>query len=169
MCLWHDGRVKVEIRKSEDGSGLLRCTRDDGSVTWQKQKKHGAHFALHDLTHLTVESVLGFRNGFYGLISQGWDIEDTSGKGARGPLPEEAIEVEYLVGVLDTERNCGVVFGSGEFNGTTAMNAANSGRRKPREVSEAELARLRATRAELFDEWRATPVGGTLKVEFPRA
>ena len=28
----------VEISKRADGAGVLRCTRRDGSVTWQKQK-----------------------------------------------------------------------------------------------------------------------------------
>jgi hypothetical protein len=51
--------MKVEIVKRADGAGVLRCTRADGSVTWQKQEKHGVHFALHDLTHFAVETTLG--------------------------------------------------------------------------------------------------------------
>jgi hypothetical protein len=83
----------------------LRCVRADGSATWQKQgTRHAAFFALHDLTHVAVESTLGFRNGFFGLVAQGWEIDDTTGKGARGPLPSGAAEVEYIVGTLDAER-----------------------------------------------------------------
>ena len=73
--------LKIEIVKQPDGAGVLRCTRKDGSVTWQKQTKHAAHFALHDLTHYAVESTLGCRQGFFGLVAEGWDIEDTTGKG----------------------------------------------------------------------------------------
>ena len=159
--------LQLEIRKTADGAGLLRCTRPDGSVTWQKQRKHGAHFALHDLTHLTVESSLGFRNGFYGLISQGWAIDDTTGKGARGPLPPEAIEVEFLVGVLDTERACGTLLTADEFNDAAATNAANSGRTAPRLLSQDQLLALRQLRADLFARWRAVPDGGTLQLTFP--
>ena len=87
--------MRVQITKKADGSGVLRCVRDDGSVTWQKQTdRHAAYFALHDLTHFAVETTLGFRRGFFGLIAEGWDIEDTSGKGARGSLPPEAGEAE---------------------------------------------------------------------------
>jgi hypothetical protein len=86
------GMLQIEISKRSDGAGALRCTRKDGSVTWQKQPKHGAHFALHDITHYAVETALVYRRGFFGLIAKGWDLDDTTGKGARGPLPPEAVE-----------------------------------------------------------------------------
>ncbi len=57
--------LQIEIVKRSDGSGVLRCTRQDGSVTWRKLTKHAAHFALHDLTHYAVETVLGYRRGFF--------------------------------------------------------------------------------------------------------
>ena len=86
--------MRVQITKKADGSGVLRCVRADGSVTWQKQPdRHAAFFALHDLTHFAVETTLGYRQGFFGLVAEGWDFEDTGGKGARGPLPPEAVEV----------------------------------------------------------------------------
>ena len=94
----------VQIAKRADGAGVLRCTRADGSVTWQKQTRHAMHFALHDLTHFAVESTLGSRRGFFGLIAEGWEIDDTTGKGLRGRLPQEAVEVEHIVGMFDTER-----------------------------------------------------------------
>ncbi len=50
--------LTVQIAKRTDGSSVLRCTRADGSVTWQKQTRHAMHFALHDLTHFAVESTL---------------------------------------------------------------------------------------------------------------
>jgi hypothetical protein len=53
--------LRIEILKRPDGSGLLRCTREDSSVTWQKQKSNSAFFALHDPTHYvcTSSTVLG--------------------------------------------------------------------------------------------------------------
>ena len=76
---------------------MLKCIRADGTTTWQKQsERHAAFFSLHDLTHFAVETTLGLKRAFFGLIAEGWDIEDTTGKGARGPLPAEAIEVERV-------------------------------------------------------------------------
>jgi hypothetical protein len=145
----------VEIAKRADGSGLLRCTRADGSVTWQKQKTHHAlHFAFHDLTHFAVESTLAYRRGFFGLIAEGWEIEDTTGKGSRGPLPPEAGEVEHIVGMFDMERGSGVFITSEDFI------------HSPRRLSDAEIAQVRACRGELFSRWSALAAGGTLELRF---
>lgn len=147
--------MRIEIAKRADGAGVLRCTRDDGSVTWQKQERHGAHFALHDLTHFAVETSLGYQRGFFGLIAQGWDIEETSGKSPRGPLPDEALEVERLVGVFDSERASSVLWTVQEFKELG-----------PRALTTAEIAKVRATRAELFSRWSQVLPGHTLNLEF---
>src|SRR5579862_9150992 len=116
--------MRIQITKRPDGGGVLKCTRADGSVTWQKQKETVApFFALHDLTHFAVETTLGYRRGFFGLIAEGWDIEETGGKGKRGALPGEALEVEQLVGLFFTERAGAAIWTPAEFNA-----ASGSGR-----------------------------------------
>jgi hypothetical protein len=101
----------IQITKRPDGGSVLRCVRADGSTTWQKQESRQAEFfALHDLPHFAVESVLGFRRGFFGLVAEGWEIGETTGKGARGPLPGETTALEYIVGSLDGERASGAIW-----------------------------------------------------------
>jgi hypothetical protein len=158
--------MRIQITKRRDGSGVLRCVRSDGSVTWQKQERQAAFFALHDLTHFAVESTLGFRQGFYGLIEAGWDVEDTTGQRARGPLPDEALEVEYFVGSLDAERAGGATWTADEFNEHAAIHAAASGRVIPRLLTTNDLARVRARRDELFREWFALAAGETLELGY---
>jgi hypothetical protein len=149
--------MRIRITKRPDGAGILRCTRSDGSVTWQKQtSRNAAHFALHDLTHYAVETTLGLK-GFFSLLEQGWDMEDTTGKGARGPVPEEAIEVERLVGGFDSERACGTLWTAEEFTEFT----------RARVLAQADLNRVRSRRAELFRLWRDVPAGGSLELNFP--
>jgi hypothetical protein len=157
--------VRVELRKTADGTGLLRCSRRDGTVCWQKQRRHGIHFAFHDLTHFAVETVLGYRDGFFGLLAQGWEVEDTTGKGARGPLPPEALEVETLVGALDAERASGVLFTEAEFNEMAALQASNGGRPAPRCLSDAEIQAVRKRRSELFRQWQEVKEGSELVLE----
>ena len=155
----------IQITKRSDGGGVLRCVRADGSVTWQKQgSRHAAFFALHDLTHFAVETVLGFRRGFFGLIAEGWEIEETTGKEARGPLPNEAREVEYIVGSLDSERASGAVWTAEDFNRQAVFQAGSAGQSQLRRLTDEELARVRARRAELFGEWRATEPGKMLEL-----
>src|SRR5215831_14965859 len=105
----------VEISKRADGSGLLRCTRSDGSVTWQKQTKHAAFFALHDLTHFAVETVLGYHSGFFGLIDNGWELDDAAGNSDLRAVPPEASEVERIVGLFDAQRASGSLWSAEEF------------------------------------------------------
>ena len=152
--------MRVQITKKTDGSGVLRCVRDDASVTWQKQNdRHAAFFALHDLTHFAVETTLGFRRGFFGLIADGWDMEDTGGKGARGPLPPEAIEVEGIVGLFDSERACGAIWTLEEFNEFATMRGA-------RLLSADEIARVKKKRSELFQQWAAVEPGASLELQY---
>ena len=152
--------MRVQITKKSDGTGVLRCVRDDGSITWQKQTdRHAAYFALHDLTHFAVETTLGIRRGFFGLIAEGWEIEDTTGKGARGPLPPEAGEAEMMVGVFSAERAGGVIWTVEEFNECAAMTGV-------RALGADEIARVKKKRSELFQQWAAVEPGATLELPF---
>lgn len=147
--------LRIEIVKQPGGAGVLRCTRRDGSVTWQKQTKHAEHFAWHDLTHYAVETCLGYRQGFFGLIAAGWNVSDTTGKGTRGPLPAETLEVERIVGLFDSERASGMLWNCDEFN-----------QYAPRPLTQAEIESVRTLRSVLFQQWRATPPGQNLELIF---
>jgi hypothetical protein len=151
--------VLIQITKRADGAGVLRCVRDDGSVTWQKQERHAAHFALHDLTHYAVETTLGAKRGFFGLVAEGWELEDTTGKGARGPLPREALGVESVVGLFDSERASGAIWTVQEFH----EFGGPAGRR----LSEEQILAIRARRNELFQRWSGVPAGGVLELRVP--
>jgi hypothetical protein len=147
--------LQIEIVKQPDGTGLLRCTRKDGSVAWQKQAKHAAHFALHDLTHFAVESALNYGQGFFGLLSAGWDMDDVTGKGARGSLPKETLEVERIVGLFDAERASGTLLTPADFSDFG-----------PRPLAEEEIRRVRQLRADLFRQWWAIAPGQKLELTF---
>lgn len=152
--------MQVEIAKKADGSGVLRCIRADSPVVWQKQtNRHAGFFALHDLTHFAVETTLGYRRGFFGLVAEGWDVEDTTGKGARGPLPPEAAEVESIVGLLDAERASGTVWSLEEFNEFAAMRGL-------RPFTADEIMRVKKRRSELFQQWSTVAPGAVLELEY---
>ncbi len=149
----------IQITKRADGAGILRCVRDDGSMTWQKQNaRHAAHFAPHDLTHYAVETTLGIRRGFFGLVSEGWEIDDTTGKGSRGPLPPEAGAAETIVGMLDAERASGKYW--------TPEELREFGSEVARQLTQDQIAAIRKRRSELFQQWAAVPPGGVLELTF---
>lgn len=157
----------IEFTKRKDGDTLLRCIREDGSVTWQRnENQHALFFPIHDLTHYAVETELGFRRGFYGLIADGWAIEETTGKTDGGPLPEETLEVEYLVSAFSAERAGGTSSTADEFNELAATYARARGMRPPRRLTDEEMARVRARFDALAMEWRSLAPGKTMELAF---
>lgn len=159
----------IRIKKKTDGTSALSCVRADGSVTWQRQEGAlGRFFPLHDLTHYAVETVLGHRNGFYGLVASGWDMTDFGSPWPRGRPPADAEWSEVLVGFLDGERAAGTRWTAAEFSDRAQAYARDHGGPAPPRVSEADLDRVRVRRAELFASWRALAPGDTLELPFAR-
>jgi hypothetical protein len=161
--------LTIELKKTKDGSTALSCRRADGSVTWQHHRgAQGRFFPLHDLTHYAVETVLGRRHGFYGLVADGWDVTDFGKPWPRGPLPSEALTSELIVGFLDSERASMVRWPASDFNEQAATFYAQHEIDGMFELTDDELNRIRAARSELFARWGALAPGETLRLEFSR-
>jgi hypothetical protein len=168
----HD--LLIRIKRATDGSSALTCVRANGTVTWQRQEgARGRFFPGHDLTHYVVETTLGYRRGFYGLIVEGWDMSDFAAPWPRGPLPAEAVEVELVVGLFDLERSMGPEWTPAELRAEGARYAestrdAEQGIVLPH-LSDDDIARVRAARAEVFARWAAIEPGEALELPFTRA
>lgn len=169
----HTVDLHVRLKRHSDGSASLTCTRRDGSVTWQRQSGPTAVvMPAHDLTHYAVESTLRFRRGFYGLLAEGWEITDFATPWPRGPIPDEALVVELIVGFFDAERRQGEAMTAEAFQGQAEQYVASRlavGKKMPdglRPLSDAELEGVRARRAELLAQWVAVPAGGALDLAF---
>lgn len=159
--------LRIQLAKRTDGGAVLKCTRADGSETWQKQEgSHAAFFPLHDLTHYSVESELGLTQAFFGLIDQGWSITDTEGKGPRGPLPSDAQFAEWLVGQFDAERASMARWAAAEFMENGERYFGKAGLPMPRAITDDELWRIRKRRSELFTRWHDLAPGATLELTF---
>jgi len=160
----------IQLTKRPDGGAVLRCARADGSATWQRHEgRQAAFFTLHDLTHYAVETGLGARHGFFGLVADGWAIEDTGGKGSRGPLPKEAVVVEHVVGFLDVERATGAAWSAAEFAEQLALAGATPDAELAARLTDDALNEVRERRLALFARWAATAPGEVLELPFDRA
>lgn len=162
----------IRIKRQKDGGAALSCQRRDGSVTWQRQDgKLGGVFPHHDLTHLAVETTLGYRHAFYGLLADGWEISDFATPWPRGPVPAEALEVELLVGFFDMERMMNARWTTEEFNeqALISVEARRGWPRAPRVLTGDEIERVRAARADAFARWARTEAGDTLELPFDRS
>ncbi|MFL5550918.1 MAG: hypothetical protein ACJ77Q_10630 [Gemmatimonadaceae bacterium] len=157
----------IRIKKNADGRTSLSCTRPDGTTTWQRQEGGQARFfPRHDLTHYAVESVLGIRNGFYGLVASGWDLSDFGTPWPRGRIPPEANIAEIIVGFLDRERAGSDRATADDLNAALADYSAENSLATDVVVTEDDLSRIRAKRAELFVQWAAIEPGDALEVTF---
>ncbi len=152
--------LQIEFKKISAERASLRCRRPDGSATWSRVQ---AFFPLHDLTHFAVESELGLRQGFFGLIASGWDLSDFTQPGVAARLPAEGIVVENIVGTVE---RLGEELTAADFAGALADSLAGQNLPPYRTLGDEELKRIREKRAALIAQWRALPVGETLRLEF---
>ena len=90
--------LRIEIKKTHDGRPSLACVRADASRTWARVHPF---LPTHDLAHYAVESVLGIDDAFFGLIAQGWAIDDFASPGVVRRLPAAAMYVERIVGYVE--------------------------------------------------------------------
>jgi hypothetical protein len=149
--------MRIRIHNRVDGLAVLRCERADGSVTWQRHpEKNSRFFPPHDLTHFAVETTLGFRHAFYGLVADGWDLSDFGHPWPRGRLPAEANVVEFLVGCLNQDLT------TDEIN---AQGVSYSGEAW-RTITDDELARTRALAQALIAQWWALAPDAEIALEF---
>lgn len=166
-------RLLIKFTKRCDGGYVLACERPDGTVTWQKnQGGHAAFFPAHDLTHYAVETELGHRRGFYGLVAEGWDLTDFASPWPRGRIPYETARTELIVGLLDADR-------AGSGGGATTATELNTSARlflEQRGVASAggdvvqltdeQLREIRGRLRELRGRWDALEPGETLELPF---
>jgi hypothetical protein len=164
--------LRIRLKRHSDGTASLTLTRADGTVTWQRQQASLALvFPPHDLTHFAVESELGYRGGFYGLVSDGWEVGDFAAPWPRGPIPEEAREVELIVGFFDAERRSMDRWSAEAFNehAEKFVGASRSaGKMKVPVLRDDDIARIRATRDALLARWFALAAGDSMELEFRR-
>ncbi len=79
----------------------LSCIRSDGSTTWTRLRVP----VQHDLIHYVVETTLGLRDSFYGLLARGVNITDFEKPKAERTfdLTDEAVHTEYIVSLFQME------------------------------------------------------------------
>jgi len=157
----------LRLKKCGSSEAIVTFVRADGSTT-SGRLGSGGFGAVHDLTHYAVETTLGLRRGFYGLLAAGWNIPDFEVKGTARQLPNEALVAECIVGQLTNAVFVGREVEAEEFN--WLVRSAVEGVRPDAAVPviNAEILRqMRHTLDALLARWRALPPGASLELEYP--
>ncbi|MEP6700297.1 MAG: hypothetical protein ABJA85_03240 [Bacteroidota bacterium] len=98
--------MEISFTKNSGKSHIISCRRNDGTVTWMQ---NSSFFITHDLCHYALETKLGLKKAFYGMLAAGTDINDFElPKDQRTfQLTEEAILAEQMVNLLTIEYSQG--------------------------------------------------------------
>jgi hypothetical protein len=158
--------LRLQFQKNRDGSCGFAMLRSDGTNTRQRHKS--SFFAFHDLAHYAVETILGHRRGFYGLVAEGWNLEDFGSPWPRGKMPADMDPSELIVGFFDLERATGTLHTADELNESAQSYSRAHGAPPPDwTLSTEQVGAIRTRIGELHARWRALPLGETLTLEFP--
>lgn len=162
--------LKIRLKRRADGSAAITCERDDGTSTWQRQEGMiGQVFPAHDMTHYAVETTFGYTEGFFGLVADGWDMSDFTAPWPRGPIPDEAQQVELLVGLLDMQRRMMADWNAADLLEQGRLYVASRGDRVVLpSLTDAMLTKVQGLRAEVFANWNSVEPGETLELLFQR-
>ncbi len=157
--------MTIQFTKGRNKPDTLMCRRNDGSCTWTALNLA----AGHDLGHYAIETTLGFRDAFFGLLAQGWAIQDFERpdpqSGKKPSVPPEAMQAEVLAMLLDMERRSGHPPAHGAFVEMLASACVGLGVPVPA-LDAAQLEAIRTRHAALLRQWAELPEGTSLELEF---
>jgi hypothetical protein len=148
-------------------SDVLTCRREDGTTTWMAERPD---FVAHDLAHYAVETVFGYRLGFFGLVAHGWELSAADfGRDPRTkeryPWPGGAQEpVEYVVSLIQRGPEAGIRTPD-ELREALRLYWGHV----PDGFTDERIAQARRELARLEGLWAEVPAGGALELEFPPA
>ena len=144
----------------------LRCIRRDGSETATAMPRQG--ILPHDLLHYVVESGLGWRHGFLGMVAAGadiaWSMQQIHDPGNQ-LVADQAIHAEAMVESLQAQ------LWSGGFDDAMFVEGVRSacharGRGMPA-LGAATGSRLFEQALLLNARWQELPFHATLLLEMP--
>jgi hypothetical protein len=142
----------------------LRCIRRDGSETATAMPRQG--ILPHDLVHYVVESGLGWRHGFLGMVAAGFDIGwsmEQAHDPANRSIADQAIHAEAVVESLQAQ------LWSGGFDDALFLDGVRGacevrGRGVP-ELEPGVGSRLFEQAQALNARWQQVPFHGALELE----
>ena len=159
--------LRLQFKKQKDGSAVLTCFRTDGTSTFTKIRPG---LEVHDLAHYVVETNLGFKEAFYGLINQGFTVPDFELPRDQRPLalipenlPAESLQTEYIVNQLQVE-----LLNSGEQQDSISLlqqAMTSRGLAFPSELTADMMPSMRRELKDLVARWQALSAGEVILLE----
>jgi hypothetical protein len=152
--------MQIHISKKTNRNSLT-CIRADGSYT---RSDTGPSLPHHDLAHYVVESALDLKNGFYGMVSQGYSIQELSDKEVIKKLGPESWLAEIVTRTLQSFT--GGACTAQQFSQliTTELNKAEHELECGLSPQAAE--KMKSDFLKLLQAWQDIPDGESLELSF---
>ena len=147
----------IHFKKDTESKYTLHCVRNDGTETYKKYD-WGMFQVEHDIMHYVVETILGYKNAFYGLIASGKDISWFAERMSNNKVvkvPDEAMNAEILVGALQTLR---------DDNDFFALAPAMWKENIMPDYSKEQIVAIRMQVAQLVSQWNSSDKGITVEL-----
>ncbi|HZO90422.1 MAG TPA: hypothetical protein VFB38_19000 [Chthonomonadaceae bacterium] len=155
----------IRLSKGKNGKpGTLTCIREDGSTTWQRSSDF---FAYHDLIHYAVETTLGYKDAFLGLVAKGRDLDSFGTRdGVKENYTQEEGWAEGLAGLVQfAGYSGGPPMSDAELLETLAQTCAAREVSMP-PITVEQLTQIRAKARDLHKRWAQLPKGEALELTF---
>lgn len=145
--------MKIELTKLNRSKHELKITRGDG--TSESTILDTNTYLLHDICHFFVEKELNTADGFWGMLSRGYQIEQLAGK--KNPLTEKLRRIECIAGGTQS-----VYSNHMDENGFWDYMQTVNHRPADGQFLKKVLPRI----GEFMDRWNCLPIGQTVTVTF---
>ncbi|MCW3087850.1 MAG: hypothetical protein JWQ78_1236 [Sediminibacterium sp.] len=153
----------VQLTKNTGKPHIIKYTRDNGTATWMQADDF---FVMHDLSHYAIETVLGYKTAFNGMLNNGMGIRDFEDREKRKAMEvtAEAMYAENMANLFLAE------IGQGDFEDFNAMQQetfTSFARQYPGIVLPLEKIReIRNFLRQLLAQWNQLTPGETLALSF---
>lgn len=155
--------MEISFTKNTAAEHSITYRRDDGSVTWMRAS---LYFIRHDLSHYAIETTLGYRTAFMGMINAGMGIRDFEDRKKRLSMhvTDEAWYAESMANIFMMELAQGRVE---DFNQVAAAAFAEMKLPvPPPRLTLAEGDEIRRRLQELITQWQQVPEKESLLLTF---
>jgi hypothetical protein len=155
--------MEISFTKNSGKSHIISCRRNNGTVTWMQ---NSSFFITHDLCHYAMETKLGLKKAFYGMLAAGIDINDFDlPKDQRTfQLTEEALFAEQMVNLLTIEYSQGCIENFSEKLKEILIKDKYVS--APPVIKPEQLDEIRSFYETLMNQWVLLPEGETINLNF---
>ena len=155
--------MKIQIKKRSNSKHVISYLRDGLETYWIEADNF---LVLHDLCHFAIETTLGYKTAFWGLIASGINPNVFENKEKRDALElsNEAWYAEHLANLFLIEYTQGSFENINEIFKQCMLEHSSNVAMK--QFSDTEIKAIRISIDQVIEKWKNIEVDNLLSLEF---